>query len=109
LTKEKVLLNPPVTALGCEFILKPQRIPEHCGTGHKTKATTELIFEGQILQISKRYIGLTYELPAKNIQLLKEPDEVCSRGSETHFRLFLAAIEEVIMEIGTRMHSILNL
>jgi hypothetical protein len=62
--------------------------------------TDELIFEGQMFQIARRSLVATCELFLENPNLLSTPYRVRSRASETHFRLFLAAIEGPTTQIG---------
>jgi hypothetical protein len=62
--------------------------------------TAELIFEGQTFQIALRSLVATCELFLENPNPLNSPHRVRSRASETHFRLFLVAIEGTTAEIG---------
>jgi myosin heavy subunit len=60
----------------------------------------ELVFEGQTFQIARRSLVTTCELFLENPNLLSTPYRVRSRGSEKHFRVFLAAIKGATTEIG---------
>jgi hypothetical protein len=87
--------------------LKLRRKSGDYGTGHRTTATNQLVFEGQTLQIARRPLVATCELFLEKLNLLSTPYQVRLQVSERHFRLFLAAIEGAKMEIG--MGNLLDL
>jgi hypothetical protein len=69
--------------------------------------TSEVVFEGQMFQIARRSLVATCELFLENPNLLSTPYRVRSRASETHFRLFLAAIEGQRHKSGWKTQSTL--
>jgi hypothetical protein len=62
-------------------------------------STLELVFEGGTFQIARRSLAETCEPFVENPMLLEKPYEVRSPASESHFRLFLEAIEGATTEI----------